>query len=477
METKQFPQVGSEIDGFSLLEKIYEGGMASIYRVSKVGIDLPMIMKIPKLEFGSHPACFVGFEVEQMILEKLSGPHVPTFVAKGDMAVQPYLVMEYIDGASLHDYLDQIWNRTEAWGTSRIEAVCRWIAALADALHDLHRQNVVHLDIKPANILFRPDGTAVIIDFGLAHHAHLPDLIEETFHQPVGTAAYISPEQILHNRCDPRSDIFALGVILYQFATGRLPFGNPTTMGGFRRRLFLDPSPPRKVQPDIPPWLQEIILHCLEAHVEDRYASAAQVAFDLTHRDQVTLTERAQRLKSASLLTALRRWYSVLTISVKPCHDPLFHLSSAPHILVALDIPHADEKLQQALRDFVRRALAADAHCRITCVTVQAPSILAEEDENHALAHSLFTQRLVEMRHWAQPLALSAEKIRFQVLESNDIADAVLAFAKTNHVDQIIIGARGSSALRRLLGSVSSKVAAAAPCNVTVVRVPRAQEI
>ena len=97
MATEQLMQVGSEIDGFHLLEKIHEGSMATIYRVSKVGLELPMIMKIPKLEFGSHPVCAIGFEVEQMILEKLSGPHVPAFIAKSDRAEQPYLIMEYIN--------------------------------------------------------------------------------------------------------------------------------------------------------------------------------------------------------------------------------------------------------------------------------------------------------------------------------------------------------------------------------------------
>lgn len=469
MDRDKLPQAGNEIDGFHLLEKIHEGSMAAIYRLAKAGIDLPMIMKVPKLGFGSHPACYVGFEVEQMILEKLSGPHVPVFIAKGDMADQAYVVMEYIDGPSLHDHL----NRSGA----SIDDIARWIAALAAALHDLHRQNVVHLDIKPANVLFRPDGTAVIIDFGLARHAHLPDLIEEAFHKPVGTSAYISPEQILHIRCDPRSDIFSLGVILYQLTTGRLPFGNPATMSGFRKRLYLDPVPPRAIRPDIPPWLQEIILHCLEVRAEDRYASAAQVDFDLMHRDQVVLTERGNRLKSAGLLSVIRRWYAALSITEKPCPEPSLHLSSAPHILVALDIAQADEKLLQAVRDLVRRAVAADAHCRITCVTVQAPSILTEEDQGHELANSLYTQRLIEMRHWAQPLALTGEKIRFQVLEANNVAAALLDFARTNHVDQIIIGARGSSVLRRILGSVSAHVAATAPCNVTVVRVPRAQVI
>ena len=467
MATEQLIQVGSVIDGFHLLEKIHEGSMATIYRVSKAGLELPMVMKIPKLGFGSHPACAIGFEVEQMILEKLSGPHVPAFIAKGNRVERPYLVMEYINGSTLHDDLQQSADQA-----ANIDQIVRWSATLADALHDLHRQNVVHLDLKPANVLFRPNGTAVIIDFGLARHAHLPDLLEEAFHEPVGTAAYISPEQILHVRCDPRSDIFALGVMLYQRASGRLPFGNPLTLSGFRRRLYLDPTPPRAIRPELPPWLQEIILHCLEVRAEDRYASAAHLAFDLRHHDQVVLTERGNRIKPAGLVTLARRWVVALSLAARPCPEPLRHLSSAPHILVALDIPHADEKLLQALRDLLRRAVAADAHCRITCLTIQAP--LPEEDQTRDLANSLYIQRLIEMRHWAHPLALTPEKIRFQVLEANDAADALLNFARAHHVDQIVIGARGSSALRRILGSVSAQVAAAAPCNVTVVRVPRA---
>ena len=467
MSPEKLPTVGSEIDGFKLLERIYEGGMAVLYRVAKTGIELPMVMKIPKLEFGSHPACYVGFEVEQMILERLSGPHVPAYVAKGDMALQPYLVMEFIEGSSLHDYLNH--------GGVSFDATASWVAAVADALHDLHRQNVVHLDIKPANVLFRADGTAVVIDYGLARHAHLPDLIEESFHTAVGTGAYISPEQILLSRCDPRSDIFALGVILYQFTVGRLPFGNPTTISGFRKRLYRDPMPPCAIRKETPRWLQEIILHCLEVEITARYASAAQVAFDLTHHDKVILTERSTRLKIAGWLTVVKRWYAARSTTKVSCEDPLAHLSSAPHIVVALEISQADEKLLQSMREFVRRAVSADAHCRITCVTVLTPSILDEEDQSRDLANTLYTQALLEMRHWAQWLQLSPEKIRFHVLEANHPADALLDFARTNHVDQIIMGARGSSALRRFLGSVSAKVAAAATCNVTVVRVPRAQ--
>lgn len=454
---------GAEIDGFHVLEKVHEGSMAVLYRVSRPDIAQPLLMKTPKLGFGAHPACYVGFEVEQMILEKLVGPHVAKFFAKGSVEDTPYLVMEYVEGQSLR----------EAVGRAPLpaEEVARLGRALATALHALHRQDVVHLDVKPGNILLRPGGEAVLVDFGLARHGHLPDLVEEEFHAPVGTGAYISPEQVLGVRCDPRSDIYALGVILYELATGRLPFGSPTRLGGFRKRLYVEPQPPRALNPAVPEWLQEVILRCLEVRWQGRYATAAQVAHDLAHPEQVPVTERGRRLRRSGPAASAWRWLLALRHEPPPCPVPSAYLGSALHVLVALDPAHATEVLGGAMRDAVRRVVTAEPHARVSCVSVLEPSILTEEEAGRELAHSLHTQRLMELRHWARPLALAQERLRFHVLESGNPAHALMEFADGHHVDLIVIGARGSSTLRRLLGSVSSRVAAEARCSVTVVRI------
>lgn len=457
---------GSEIDGFHVGEKIHEGGMAVLYRVEREGGEFSMLMKVPRLEFGSHPSCYVGFEVEQMILENLAGMHVPRWVTRSSLEDTPYLVMEYVEGRSLHEYADL--------APLPADEVARLVAALATAVHDLHRQEVIHLDIKPANVLYRAGGEAVLVDFGLARHGHFPDLVEEEFHKPVGTAAYISPEQVMGNRDNPRSDLFALGVILYQLCTGRLPFGEPATLSGFRRRLFLDPLPPRCLVPDLPAWMQEIILHCLEVDAGKRYATAAQLAFDLAHPDQVPLTGRATRLKRAGLPTIVRRWWRG-NWQAEPGERavPTTHLALAPQILVALDPGVGKEALLQAILGAVRRAAAADANCRIMCVTVLEPDICTEQEAGHELVNSLYTRRLVELHHWAAELQLPAHRLRFHVLDGSNAASVLVEYARQNHVDQIIMGARGSSALRRMLGSVSARVVAEAPCTVTVVRVPR----
>ncbi len=459
---------GSEVDGFLVCEKVHEGGMAVLYRVEREGAEFPLLMKVPRLEFGSHPSCYVGFEVEQMIMEVLSGTHVPRWVTKGSLEDTPYLVMEYIEGSTLYDYAKR--------APLPADEAARLVAAVATAVHDLHLQEVIHLDIKPANVLIRPNGEAVLLDFGLAHHVQFPDLVEEEFHQAVGTAAYISPEQVLGNRNDTRSDLFALGVILYQLCTGHLPFGEPATLGGFRRRLYLDPLPPRCWVPDLPAWMQEIILHCLEVEADKRYATAAQLAFDLTHPQDVPLTARATRQKRGGFTTIIKRWWLTWQTVPSDYATPTLHLAQASQILVALDPDSGHAALQQAILQVVRGVIVTDAKSRIICVSVLEPDIASEQDSGSEIANSLYICRLVEMHHWAEGLQLPAKRLRFHVLDGSNAASTLVEYARQNHIDQIIMGARASSAWRRLLGSVSARVVAEAPCTVTVVRLPRSQK-
>ncbi len=234
---------GRVIDGFTVGEKLHEGGMAEIFAVTKPGCDLPLVMKVPLILEGDDPTMIVGFEQEQMILPRLSGAHVPKTIAIGDFSREPYIVMERIDGVSLLE-------RFKAAPLS-ISEVVEIGARVATALASLHRQDVVHLDLKPSNIMFRDSGEAVFIDFGLSRHLKLPDLLAEEFRVPMGTAPYIAPEQVMKLREEPRSDLFALGAMLYALATGERPFGNPKhTTKALMRRLY--ECPPRPVC-SIPP--------------------------------------------------------------------------------------------------------------------------------------------------------------------------------------------------------------------------------
>jgi serine/threonine protein kinase len=458
---------GSVVDGFRLEQILYRGGMATLWRVTRPGISMPLVMKVPRLEYGEDPAAIVGFEVEQMIMPTLSGPHVPRFVAAGDFATLPYIVMEFIDGPSLRDRLDHA-----PLPPAEVAALG---AKAAAALHHLHRQHVIHLDFKPSSVLFRASGEAVLIDYGLAHHNQLPDLLAEQFRLPMGTGPYISPEQLHGVRDYARSDLFALGVTLYFLATGERPFGNPSSISGLRKRLYREPVPPCVLQDKIPPWLQEIILHCLEIEPTHRYKTAAQIAFDLQNPSQVKLTERAGRRSRSSLATTAGRWLRSIGNEPAARSSLADHLASAPIVMVAVDLMPGMEALGDALRRATRRVLASESGARLSCVSVLKTSRLALDSNVDAEGRNLHVQRLVELKHWARGLDDAAEMVTYHVLEAPDPATAIIDYAQNNDVDHIVVGARASSALRRFLGSVSSQIVAEAPCTVTVVRVPQSE--
>jgi nucleotide-binding universal stress UspA family protein len=236
-----------------------------------------------------------------------------------------------------------------------------------------------------------------------------------------------------------------------------------------KRRIWRDPVPPRRRRPDIQPWLQEAILRCLEVEPARRYPTAAQLAFDLRHPDQVALTARASRRRRDGLLTVLRRR---LRRAELPVATPgaVAQVRTAPILAVAIDLGGTDPALEAVLRNQMQKLLAGRPDARLACLNVMSTTRLgtgAAHDERGLHRH---VQRLVELRHWARPLHLAEGRVTFHVLEAADVAQALLDYARANRVDHLVLGARANSLSRRLLGSVSGKVAAEAPCSVTVVR-------
>jgi nucleotide-binding universal stress UspA family protein len=456
---------GMLVDGFMLVERLHKGGMATLWRVEKPGIEGPLVMKIPQLVNNDDPAAIVGFEVEQMLMPRLAGQHVPRFIAAGDFTEQPYIVMEHLSGDSLRARLDA--------APIPFDEVAQIGAKVAIALHDLHRQHVIHLDIKPSNIMFRPDGRAVLIDFGLSRHDRLPDLLAEEFRLPMGTGPYISPEQVLGVRSDPRSDQFALGVMLYHFSTGVRPFGFPTSVSGLRKRLKQAAVPPRAINPDYPPSLQEVVLRCLEVDPEQRYPSAAEVAFALQNPGQVALTERAGLATREGALRSMKRWFKAIGAEPMTLGSVSDQLERAPFIVAAVDLSAGGQGLAEKLRSTARRFLAIEPGARLACLTVQKTARIGMDNITDAEGHNIHVKHLVALKDWARPLALPPERVTFHVLEAPDPAAAIVEYASANNVDHVLLGARGSGAMRRYLGSVSSEVVARAPCSVTVVRADR----
>lgn len=458
------PHTGLEIDGFTLGEKLHEGGFATIWDVTHALYRTPMVMKVPKILDGDDGPTIVGFEVEQMILPRLSGPHVPRVIASGDFDVMPYIVTERIPGHSLLERFKQ--------APLPVSEVVEIGARMADALHDLHAQNVIHLDLKPENYLQRPSGEMVLIDFGLSRHDHLPDLLAEEFTIPMGTFPYIAPEQYLGARNDPRSDIFALGAMLYQAATGVYPFGKPEKLKGVRKRLWRDPVPPKALVSEIPDWLQEIILRALEVVPARRYQSAAQLQFDLTNPLQVKLTaERGLKQAADGWWAAQkRRWRMRGVKGFAAPSSVSATVGQAPILMVAVDLSPEMEALATLLRQSVHRMLTIEPDARVACVNVIKTQRLGIDSATDDQGNNLHVARLVGLRHWAEDIDLGEERLTFSVLEGNDPASVLIEFARHNNVAHILMGARGSSATRRYLGSVSARVVAEAHCSVTVIR-------
>ncbi len=471
---------GQLVDGWRLIEKLHTGGMANLWQVElapehpvPAGLadwpDMPLIMKVPRIKAGEDPATIVGFEVEQMILPMLTGRHVPRFVARGDFTHHPYIVMERIEGPSLRPRLDE--------APLAIDEVIEVGARVGTALHELHRQRLVHLDIKPSNIMFRPDGTAVFVDFGLSRHDRLPDLLEEEFSLPMGTGPYMSPEQVQFVRNDPRSDLFALGVMLYHFTTGQRPFGSPESVRGLRRRLYVDPVPPRSIRKDCPPWLQEAILKCLEVKPDRRWQSAAQLALAFQDPAQIPLTERAQRLQTNGTIKRIKQWFFSIG-EPSAATTPLgvtTQVMKSPIVMAAVDVDRAGPGLLDALRETVHRILATHPGARLACVSVMKTARIGmDEKVDNQTGQSHHVRQLIGLKHWARPINkemnLEDGRLTFHVLEAPDIASAIVDFAERNQIDHLIMGARGNSTIRRYLGSVSSQVVAQAECTVTVVK-------
>ena len=452
---------GDLIGGFQLTEKFHHGGLGTLWKVTRPDISKPIVMKLPFLLPGEDPLSIVSYETEQIILSRLSGPHVPGFVAAGGFD-NPYLVMELISGHSLKERLLDL--------PLPPEEVAELGARVADALEDLHKQRVLHLDLKPSNIMIRESGEAVLLDFGLSRHLDLPDLPAEELGGPIGTGAYVAPEQVLGRRHDPRSDLFALGVLLYFFATGKRPFGEPRTVGQWRKRLTAAPAPPRRLRPELPPWLQEIILHCLEVDPRDRYQSAAHLAFDLRHPEVMPLTARAERTGGGGALAAFMRWIRQARARTALVPEPATTKDYASIIMVAVDLAENNGSLATALARAVERLAGTEPDGRIACVNVLKLARLMPDQTEDAEGRNLHLLRLAELKHWGAPLTRLPNQVTYHVIEAIDPATAVIEFAQRNNVGHIVIGARESSALRRYLGSVSAKVVAEAKCSVTVVR-------
>jgi serine/threonine-protein kinase len=283
---------GMTLDGrFELTDLVARSNMASIFRANDRQTGGVVAIKVPLMALESDVASFERFQREEEIGTRLSHPGVLKVVKVETPKSRPYLVMEFLDGETLAKILERQKPLPEA------EAV-RYAIGICDALDYLHKNGITHRDLKPQNIMVCRDGSLRLFDFGIARVNQARRLTFAGFTPTMGTPDYMAPEQVKGRRGDHRTDIYSLGAILYEMTTGSTLFQGESPYVVMNARVTGDPVAPRKLNENLTPVIQEIILHALERDPEKRYASAAEMRKELADYETVQLTERHLHLRS-----------------------------------------------------------------------------------------------------------------------------------------------------------------------------------
>jgi serine/threonine protein kinase len=260
---------GRQLGPYRIVAPLGEGGMAAVYKAYQANMDRYVALKILPRFFASDPS-FVGrFEQEARVIARLQHPHILAIHDFGAAEAYTYIVMPFVEGGTLADALRR--GRLD-WPT-----IQRILRQVGDALDYAHSRGVVHRDVKPTNILVDPRGNCLLSDFGIAKIVQGTAAFTQTG-ASIGTPAYMSPEQIKGEDLDGRSDIYSLGIVLYEMATGRVPFQAETPPAIFVKHLHDPLPPPSTYRSDIPPGVESVILKSLSKEPEDRFSTVSEMS-------------------------------------------------------------------------------------------------------------------------------------------------------------------------------------------------------
>jgi eukaryotic-like serine/threonine-protein kinase len=278
---------GDTLDHYRLDAEVAHGGMSTLFRATDLRDGRRVALKVPHPEMEADPILVERFRREEEIGQEIDHPGiVKTY--DGEERSRRYMVIEWVDGRLLRSIL----NEKRKLPVDRAVALT---LAICDALDTMHKHGVVHRDLKPENVMVLPQDRIKIIDFGIALKEDARRITHATMTPAMGTPDYISPEQVKGQRGDQRSDVYALGAMLYEMLTGQPPFVGPNPLAVMNERLLIDPKPARELNPEIPAEVEEILFRALERDPHHRYSTAAEMAWELEHQELVGVDGGSRR--------------------------------------------------------------------------------------------------------------------------------------------------------------------------------------
>ncbi len=289
-------EAGDTLDHYRLDAVVGHGGMSTLFRATDLRNGRQVALKVPHAEMEADPVLVERFEREQEIGQELDHPGIVK-AYDGEERSRLYMVIEWVDGRLLRSILNEKRRLP-------IERAIAITLGICDALDYMHKRGVVHRDLKPENIMIGEGDSIKLIDFGIAMKEDARRLTFTEISPALGTPDYIAPEQVKGQRGDQRSDIYAVGAMLYEMLAGEPPFTGSNPLAVMNERLLNDPRPVRDLRPEVSPQLQEILYRALERDPRHRYATAAEMAWELEHQEQVGLQvgiEDGERRAGAAL--------------------------------------------------------------------------------------------------------------------------------------------------------------------------------
>ncbi len=265
--------IGMKLDNrYEITEQIGSGGMADVYKAVDLEEDRIVAVKILRDEFSQNEDFLRRFRNESKAIAVLSHPNIVKIYDVGLTDETKFIVMEYIDGITLKDFMEQ-------QGVLRWKDALFFVTQILRALQHAHDKGIVHRDIKPQNIMLYEDGTIKVMDFGIARFSRVDG--KTMSDKTVGSVHYISPEQARGDITDERSDIYSVGVMMYEMLTGKKPYDADTPVAIALKHMQEECVPPREIMPSVPDALEEIVLHAMEKDPARRYQSAADMIKDI----------------------------------------------------------------------------------------------------------------------------------------------------------------------------------------------------